>query len=410
MKRSAVSAILAQGVQAGISFVLQALVVRSLGLSEYGRFAVMYGILVLVSGIVTGLVGDSLVALDRGRRDIRAGLIGTMLIAAIGSSVISAGALLVTGFVDWPLAIAFAVAVAFFVIEEVFRRLLGANMKFHRIVVIDSAGFVVALGVLGAAMAMHGLSLTVFFVAIAVGQIIATILGAFLVPKADRWMTGLWPGAYGTVFGYGSWRALVQTLRPGMFTAVRLLVAAVAGLAAVGSLEASRTYTSPLLLVVGGLSSFLFVRFAHQAKNGGAGSLREADRVSRWLLLATTLLSIIALALAPWVGPLLFGIHLDPIATAAWAAYGVSVALVTPYGALSAVSGMQTKVFLVRLADTVLALLIAVGMLWAQIPPAYVPFGLAVASALGGLGLRWLATRAKADSKSVPDPSIDFAE
>jgi len=409
VKRSAISAILAQGMQAGISFVLQLLVVRSLGLSEYGRFAVMYGILVLASGIVTGLVGDTLVALERGRRDIRAGLLGTMLIAAFGSAAISAGILRVTGFISWPEAIAFAVAVAFFVIEEVFRRLLGANMKFHRILVIDSAGFVAALAVLGVWMLLHGLTLTVFFVAIAIGQILATLLGAALVPRADRWMPGLWPGAYGAVFRYGMWRALVQTLRPGMFTGVRLLIAAFAGLAAVGGLEAARTYTSPLLLVIGGLSSFLFVRFAHQAKSQGAGSLHEADRVARALLLATAALGAIAVALAPWIGSLLFGVHLDLIATAAWAVYGVSVAVVTPYGALSAVSGMQTPVFFIRLGDTVLGLVVTVGMLLLQAPPSYVPFGLAVASALGGFGLRWLSRRVKTKNR-LPEPSVDFTE
>ncbi|HKT57443.1 MAG TPA: hypothetical protein VJR25_11795 [Microbacterium sp.] len=409
MKRSALSAILAQGVQAGISFVLQLLVVRALGLSEYGRFAVMYGILVLASGIVTGLVGDSLVALERDRRDIRAGLLGTMLIAAVGSATISSGILLVTGFIDWPEAIAFAVAVAFFVIEEVFRRLLGANMKFHRILVIDSAGFVVALAVLGVALLLHGLSLAVFFAAIGAGQIFATLLGAVLVPKADRWMPGLWPGSYGAVFGYGTWRALVQTLRPGMFTGVRLLVAAFVGLAAVGGLEAARTYTSPLLLVVGGLSSFLFVRFAHQAKSQGAGSLHEADRVSRALLLATAVLGGLAVAVAPWIGPLLFGVHLDLVATAAWAVYGVSVAVVTPYGALSAVSGMQTPVFFIRLGDTLLGLVVTVGMLLLHIAPPYLPFGLAVASALGGFGLRWLSRRVKAKNR-LPEPSVDFTE
>lgn len=409
MKRSAVSAILAQGVQAGISFVLQLLVVRSLGLSEYGRFAVLYGILVLASGIVTGLVGDSLVALECGRRDVRAGLAGTMLIAAFGSGAIGAGILLATGFIDWPEAIAFAFAVAFFVIEEVFRRLLGANMKFHRILVIDTAGFVVAIAVLGVWMLLHGLSLTAFFAAIAIGQVLATLLGAALVPRADRWMPGLWPGAYGTVFRYGTWRALVQTLRPGMFTGVRLLVAAFAGLAAVGGLEAARTYTSPLLLVVGGLSSFLFVRFAHQAKSRGAGSLHEADRVARALLLATAALGAVAVALAPWIGVLLFGVHLDLIATAAWAVYGVSVAVVTPYGALSAVSGMQTPVFFIRLGDTLLGLGVTVGMLLLRVPPPYVPFGLAVASALGGFGLRWLARRVKTQNQ-VPEPSVDFTE
>jgi O-antigen/teichoic acid export membrane protein len=39
MKKKALSAIAAQGVQAGISFVLQILVLRTLGVDDYGRFA-----------------------------------------------------------------------------------------------------------------------------------------------------------------------------------------------------------------------------------------------------------------------------------------------------------------------------------------------------------------------------------
>jgi O-antigen/teichoic acid export membrane protein len=178
-----------------------------------------------------------------------------------------------------------------------------------------------------------------------------------------------------------------------MFTVVRLLVLAFAGLSAVGLLEAARTYTSPLMLLVGGLSSFLFARFAHQVKAGSGASVRESDRVAGLLLVATLVMGAAAIALAPWVGPLAFGVTLDPLSVTAWVVYGMSVAMVTPYGALSAVSGRQTAVFVIRLADTLLGVALASLILAAGLSFAAVPFGLALASLLGGVGLRRLATR-----------------
>jgi hypothetical protein len=94
--------------------------------------------------------------------------------------------------------------------------------------------------------------------------------------------------------------------------------------------------------------------------------------------------------LIPWASPLAFGVEVDPLAVVAWLAYGLSVAIVTPYGALGAVGGKQIAVFLIRLSDTVLAVLIAVVMLMLDAPVSALPFGLAFASMLGGLALRWL--------------------
>jgi hypothetical protein len=186
------------------------------------------------------------------------------------------------------------------------------------------------------------------------------------------------------------WRGLQQVLRPSLFTVVRLLVLSAAGLASVGLLEAARTYTSPLILVIGGLSSFLFVRFADQHKAGVGGSVREADRVVVFLLIGTVAMSVIAVALIPWISPIAFGVEVDAFAVVAWLAYGVSVAIVTPYGALGAVAGRQIAVFLIRLSDTALAVIAVVVMLALGASPSALPFGLAVTSMLGGLGLRWM--------------------
>ena len=72
MKRKALGAVIAQAAQAGIGLLLQILVARLLGIDEYGRFAILYGVVIVATAVVTGLIGDSLVVLERSQRAIRA--------------------------------------------------------------------------------------------------------------------------------------------------------------------------------------------------------------------------------------------------------------------------------------------------------------------------------------------------
>jgi len=393
MKGQAFGAILAQAVQAGISFALQILVSRLLGIDDFGRFAILYGMIIVATGVVTGLVGDSLVVLDRHDRAIRGALLGTLGAMSLGLAVVAGVVAWATGFASAVEAVLFACALAAFVIEEIVRRTLMAGMAFHRVVVTDLVGFLVALPIVGAFWFTGGLSLASFFGAIAAGQVVACLAGWFQLPRAERVLVSPWHGAYGAVWGYGTWRGLQQTLRPAMFAVVRLLVLAFVGITAVGLLEAARTYTSPLILVVGGFSSFLFVRFANKRKAGSAGSLREADLSTLVLLGLTVLMGVVAVVLAPWAGPLAFGVQLDPVAIIAWLVYGMSISIVTPYGALTAVAGGQTAVFLIRLIDTLLGLVGVAVMLLLGADASLLPFALAAASFAGGLALRWLATR-----------------
>ncbi|QIG38804.1 hypothetical protein G5T42_04315 [Microbacterium sp. 4R-513] len=409
MRSKAIGGIAAQSMQALISLVLQIMVSRILGIDDFGQFAILYGIIVLATAVITGLVGDTLVVLDRSRHGIRAGLEGTLALVTASAAVIAGVLAWATGFVSGVDAVLFGAALAAFAVEEIVRRLLMARLAFPRVIATDLAGFVIALLVLGAVWLAQPLTLGAFLGAIAAGQAVAACVGWFLVPRDDRFLVRLGGADYAAVWKYGSWRGLQQTLRPAMFTATRLLVLGFAGLTAVGELEAARTYTSPLILVVGGFSSYLFVRFAGKHRDGeGADSLREADRVVLVLLGLTIVMGAIAVALAPLVGPLAFGVELNTVAVVAWVAYGASVAMVTPYGALGAVSGRQTAVFLIRLGDTVLGLAAATVILASGLSPATVPFALAVASLLGGIGLRWLAASSKDTPRSHPDGTPSF--
>ncbi|MFT4258394.1 lipopolysaccharide biosynthesis protein [Microbacterium sp.] len=390
MKRKALGAVIAQGVQAATGLLLQILVARLLGIEEYGRFAILYGVVIVATAVVTGLIGDSLVVLDRSQRRVRAGLESMLVLTSV---VLAVGAFTIawsSGFSGFWEALVFAVALAAFAVEEIVRRMLIAHMSFLRTAATDVCGFLIALILILTIQLTGTLSLAAFLAGIAVGQLLASVIGWLLLPRDDRRLVSLVGADLGAVWRYGMWRGLQQVLRPSLFTVVRLIVLSASGLTSVGLLEAARTYTSPLILVIGGLSSFLFVRFADQHKAGAGGSVREADRVVLFLLLGTVVMSVIAVVLIPWVSPIAFGVEVDALAVIAWLAYGVSVAIVTPYGALGAVAGRQVGVFFIRLSDTLLAVLAVIGMLAFGAAPSALPFGLAVASMLGGLGLRWM--------------------
>ncbi|WP_314093797.1 hypothetical protein [Microbacterium foliorum] len=402
MKRKALGAVIAQAAQAGIGLLLQILVARLLGIEEYGRFAILYGVVIVATAVVTGLVGDSLVVLERSQRAIRAGLelmlLITSVLLAVGSFLIA----WLTGFSDVLESALFALALAAFAVEEIVRRMLIAHLSFVRTALTDLAGFVVALAVILTVHVTGTLTLAAFLGGIAAGQVAAAFIGWRLMPRSERHLVGLRGADLAAVWRYGMWRGLQQVLRPSLFTVLRLLVLAGAGLTAVGLLEAARTYTSPLILVISGLSSFLFVRFADQHKAGAGGSVREADRVVLFLLLGTVLMSVAAVVLIPWVSPLLFDVQVDPLAVIAWLAYGMSVAIVTPYGALGAVGGRQIAVFVIRLSDTILAIAAAVVMIALGAEASTLPFALAVASMLGGLGLRALVVSRGRPERPAP--------
>ncbi len=390
MRSRALGAIVAQGAQAGISFVLQVLVARTLGLEELGRFAILYGVIVVVTGVVTGVVGDTLVVLDRSRGPIRSALQGTTITLATTGGVVGALVFLAIGLISPLEALLFALATALFTAEEVMRRLLMASFSFSRVVTADVGGFAVALALIFGVGITSAYSLAAFLGAIAAGQAVAIIVAALLLPHGERRWAAQERGGLREVLGYGTWRGLQQLLRPGLLTAVRLLVGAFAGLAAVGLLEAARVYVAPALLIVGGLTSYLFVRYAQDREKPLRAVVRRADLTVLALVGGTAVLGVVALLLLPWLGPLLFTVQPPADAVIGWLAFTAAVAATTPYGTLAAVHGGQRTVFVIRLLDSVVSAGAVLLLLAAGAAAAWTPVVLAVGALLGGAAIRIL--------------------
>ena len=374
--------------QALASFTIQVIVARTLGFEGLGAFAIAYGVMVLVAGVASGMVGDSLVVLERRERGIRSALQQFALAIAALTAVASALVAWASGLLDVPTAIVFGSAVALFALEELMRRLLMAGFGFWRAMLIDFASFCVALIVIGVVAFTGTLSLLVFLGAIAIGQVAAILLGVILLPHEERFVVGFVSNGLAEVFRYGIWRSGQQFLRPAMLTVVRTLVTVLASLAATGLLEAGRVFVAPATLAVSGLSSYLFVSFANDKQKPITEKLRRADRSVLALVGFTVLVGAVLVVVLPWVGALLFGTAPDLLAVIGWIAYTASIAAVTPYGALAAVGGRQAAVFTVRAADTAAAIGFAWVVLAAGGGVQWVPAALAVASILGGLAIR----------------------
>lgn len=404
----ALGAVCAQGSQALASLALQVLAARALGLEGLGAFALLYGVIVFLTGFSTGFVGDSLTVLDRSARTIRSALQGWALIIAGGSATAAALVSALTGFVPARDAALFAVATVAFLLEDVIRRTLMASMRFWNIVVTDITSLVVSLLVLGVISRLRPLTLGDFLIALAVGQLTALAVGAALLPRAERRVVAFVGGGYAAVARYGIWRATLQAVRPGLLATTRTLVFAILGLAATGQMEAARIYASPTLLFIGGLSSFLFASFALAKDENLLALRRRADRGVVALFAATVVIGGVSVVLIPWIGPLITGHALDLPTVVAWMIYSGSVAAVTPYGALAAVRGRQAGVFLVRLADSLVSLALAAlllgtgGALWT------VPLALTVGSLAGGAVIRLVLLRTAPPSRPVgpPEPAL----
>jgi O-antigen/teichoic acid export membrane protein len=394
MRFDVLGGVAAQMSQALGSLLLQVVAARLLGAEGLGAFAVLYGLVIMATAVCTGFVGDSLTVLDRSRRDIRSALQSSLFgIAVLGAAV----AFLVGwlgGFLSPGASLVFAAATAAFLVEDVLRRLLMAGLRFWRIVIVDLAGLAGSVATLLAVALLAGdqIGLGAIVLALLAGQVVAAAVAVAMLPTAERWLAPLRVGAIRTVSGYGSWRAAQQFIRPGMLTAVRLLVVAMAGLAATGALEAARIYTAPLLLVVSGASSFLFASYASAKPEQSSGLLRRADRGVLGLFGATIAMAVMAVLAMGLLGPLLTSgnINLSVVAVIGWCVYAVSVATVTPYGALAAVQRRQAAVLMVRTADSVLSLIAVAVVLSLGGEVDWVPLVLAAGSLAGGIAIRQL--------------------
>lgn len=410
LRRPVAGAVAAQGTQALGGLVLQVAAARSLGAAGFAGFAVIYGAVVLVAAVTSGLVGDSLTVLDRQERGVRAAL--HLWAVALAGAVGAAGATVaaVSGVTGPGEAMLIGLAAGAFMIEDLLRRLLMATGRFWALPAVDLVALAGALGVLGLSAAGGRLTLGDFLMALLVGQVLAAAAAWWHLPAAER-PAGPWRRpALRTVWAFGAYRAAAQVIRPALLTVLRLLVVTAAGAAAYGPIEAARVVTAPTLLIVGGLGSFLLPWFVAR-RDRPAASLRSADRAALGLASAVAVLGVVAVVLLPWLGPLLTGgaFSVPAVAVAGWSLYAVASALLLPYAGMAAAHHRQRRVLALRslellslAAVAVLVLVVPGGATWA---PAALAIGpVLAAAAVRHSVLRPLVTPPR-DRDLVPVPS-----
>ncbi|MGY1591295.1 hypothetical protein ACI79D_04895 [Geodermatophilus sp. SYSU D00708] len=390
LRRRATTAVVGQATMALAGLALQVTAARLLGAGGLAVFALVYGALVLVTAVCSGMVGDSLTVLDRHDRAVRAGLHVWTVVVSTAAGLAGALAALVSGLVPVWAGLLLAPACAAFVVEDTLRRLLMATGRYGALPAVDGTSLVGAMAALGLAGLAGEVTLSSFVVALLAGQAAAAVVAWWLVPAGER-PAGPWrrPGLR-AVADFGVWRAAAQTVRPGSLTLLRLLVVGMVGAAAYGPLEAARVYTAPMLTLIAGIASFLLPHYVGLRDQGPSAGLRVADRASVGLVAGVGALGLAAVVLLPWLGPALSGgEYVVPLAAVTgWTAYAAGAALLLPYASLASVHGEQRRVLALRAVEFVSLGAVAALVLVAPDAVAWVPFALAAGPVLTALAVR----------------------
>jgi O-antigen/teichoic acid export membrane protein len=306
-------------------------------------------------------------------------------------------------------AVVLAVAVTAFVLEDALRRLLMAAGRFWSLPAVDATSLVFSLATLVLCAQAGPLTLTSFLWALVAGQLAAALVAWLCAPRGER-ARGPWRRpALGEVWSFGVWRAAGQTVRPGLLTALRLVVVAALGAAAYGPLEAARVYTAPTLVLVQGLGSYLLPHYVATRDRSPRRAIRAADRAALGLALAVAVITAVAVVLQPVVEPLLTGgdYPVPVLAVAGWGAYAVSAAFLLPYSGLATVHRRQRRVLALRLLEFA-ALGVVVWLVY-RVPDGelWAPMALAAGPVLAAIAVRQFVLRPLVRTESMPGVGED---
>src|SRR3954462_6478875 len=121
LRRRATGAVVGQVTQAAAGLVLSVPAARYLGAAGLATFSLIYGAIVLVTAVSSGMVGDSLTVLDRHEPRVRAGLHVWAVLVSGAAGVLGALVAAGTGLVGPAGAVVLGLAVTAFVLEDTLR-------------------------------------------------------------------------------------------------------------------------------------------------------------------------------------------------------------------------------------------------------------------------------------------------
>ena len=391
----AVGAMVAQVWQAVGSFGLQLLAAWLLGASGLGLLSLCLSIIILATAVASGMIGDSLVILDRRDRSIRGGLQFWALVLAATSFLGTVVVLPAAGLLSPVEALLMGLALVAFQLEELVRRIFMATMRFWRLVILDTAAVLSALALVAIWALTGPVTIVTFFIALGVGQLIGVGVGVAMLPATERTLVSMRGAAIKTVAGFGAWRGAQVSVAPLVLTSMRIAVTAAAGAAALGGLELARIYVAPVLLSVQGFGSYLLSTYARDKSFALPVLIRRAWRAGLGMVAGALVIGAVIVAVAPLVSGLISGPHvaLDRLAVTGWVLYVAALASLQPFASLAAARGRPSQVLRCRIVDAIVVIVLIPLLLSRGLSVSWTPFILAAGLVLGGILVRQFALK-----------------
>jgi O-antigen/teichoic acid export membrane protein len=318
------AAIADQGLFTGTTFAVNLLLARWLTVAQYGAFAAVYALFVLVVAAYNAIVVEPMLVFGAGSyRERFRGYLGTILAGHV-VTVVTASVVLASVGVGVRYAVAFdgsafdavgaAVIGASFALPSVLamwtlRRACYVQKRPALAAVGSGAYLVIALGILWAVATYRGLTALTGFLAIgAAGIVSGAILVMVVKPTtaADARPAGRRVLAQ-EHWDYGKWLLLTSGFAWVQANVYYLVLPGVAGLAGVASLRATANVLTPWYQSVVAVSTLLVPHFTTLATDRGIDALRQST--ARLILIYTGAWAVLWIVLLWIQQPLLHAFY-----------------------------------------------------------------------------------------------------
>lgn len=268
-----------QIVVSGSNFVTSIILVRGLGLLEFGKFTVAYTILMLANSLQLSFISSTMITLGslchtREERDrFVHGIYGVQIVfCAITTLACLAAAVAYLCFDPRAASIrvvpAFASAVFLFLMQDWLRRYYFTVGKGGAAVWNDTVRYVGQIAVLLLLMAAHGLTIETAFWSVTVASGVAFAAGAIIDRlKCTRAETAeAWRQARGFSIDLG----IANQLQWLVYQGAMLVGAGVAGPQAAGGVRATQNVIGPVNIAYQAMDNIVPIRAAEELRRGGS--------------------------------------------------------------------------------------------------------------------------------------------
>ena len=262
----------------GSNFVTGIILVRGLGLAEFGKFTVAYVVLLLANSIQLSFISSPMITLgalcsDPGeRRRFVRGVFGIQLIfCAIALLAAVAGTMvylaLQHGTASGSLLLPFGAAVVLYLMQDWLRRYYFTVGKAAASVWNDAVSYLGQVLLLGVLMLAHKLTIESTFWAIAITSGIAFGKGAMLARLvcSRRETVEAWQRTRGISIDLG----IANQLQWLVYQGAMLIGASVAGPAAAGGVRATQNVIGPVNIAYQAMENIVPIRAAEEMRRGG---------------------------------------------------------------------------------------------------------------------------------------------